>query len=263
MPYRSILSLLFLFIAQAGSAQCNPEEYARIFSEAVGLQSKEQFIQAKNCFEKVKVYACSQQEKDAADAAIDRLFEHMDQLRWKSDSTAPATYADDLAFKSSVVLERGDRATAFRLAEFAHRYVDGDNIHVIRALAEALYYNDKPSRAPLPRPIALEGHISWVTSVAFSPDGKLLASGSHDNMVKIWDWRSGKISATLKGHLSLVQSVAFSPDGQYLATGSYDKTVKIWNWHNGKEVATLEGHTSGVNSVAFSPDGKCLATGGG
>jgi WD40 repeat protein len=95
--------------------------------------------------------------------------------------------------------------------------------------------------------------------VAFSPDGKTLASGSDDNTIKLWDVATGKEQATLKGHTAWVASVAFSPDGKTLASGG-DTTVRLWDME-GKELATLKGHTKGVNSVAFSPDGKTLASG--
>ena len=83
-------------------------------------------------------------------------------------------------------------------------------------------------------------------SVAFSPDGKTLASGSEDKTIKLWDVATGKEQATLKGHTDAVSSVAFSPDGKTLASGSEDKTIKLWDVATGKEQATLKGHTRGV-----------------
>ena len=75
----------------------------------------------------------------------------------------------------------------------------------------------------------LSGHTSSVCSVAFSPDGTRLASGSDDQTVKLWDVRSGELVRTLSGHTSSVRSVAFSPDGTRLASGSDDQTVKLWD----------------------------------
>ncbi|KAK1776790.1 hypothetical protein QBC45DRAFT_204092 [Copromyces sp. CBS 386.78] len=107
----------------------------------------------------------------------------------------------------------------------------------------------------------LEGHSGTVSSVAFSPDGQRLASGSWDKTIKIWDPPSGSCLQTLKGHSDTVSSVAFSPDGQRLASGSGDKTIKIWDPASESCLQTLEGHSHTVSSVAFSPDGQRLASG--
>ncbi|ELS32234.1 MULTISPECIES: WD40 repeat domain-containing protein [Pseudanabaena] len=105
----------------------------------------------------------------------------------------------------------------------------------------------------------LEGHNKSVTSVAFSPDGKTIASGSNDKTIKLWNLE-GKELRTLIGHRNGVWSVAFSPDGKIIASGSSDYTIKLWNLE-GKELQTLTGHSNWVESVAFSPDGKIIASG--
>ncbi|KAK5657213.1 hypothetical protein OQA88_3271 [Cercophora sp. LCS_1] len=107
----------------------------------------------------------------------------------------------------------------------------------------------------------LEGHSSSVMSVAFSPDSKLVASGSRDKTIKIWDMATGACMQTLEGHGSFVRSVAFSPDSKLIASGSHDDTVKIWDTATGACMQTLKGHGSFVRSVAFSPDSKLVASG--
>jgi WD40 repeat protein len=106
-----------------------------------------------------------------------------------------------------------------------------------------------------------KGHTGLVFTVAFSPKGDVLATGSFDNTVKLWDFKSGKEKLTLKGHTAPVYSVAFSPDGTMIASASQDKTIRVWNPNDGKLIKELKGHGEIVDTVAFSPDSKTLASG--
>jgi RNA polymerase sigma factor (sigma-70 family) len=96
---------------------------------------------------------------------------------------------------------------------------------------------------------------------AFSPDGKLLASGGWNKVVEVYEAGTGKSVASLAGHKGPLQAGAFSPDGKLLATASRDATVGVWDVAQGKVAHVLKGHKSDVYALAFSPDGKVLASG--
>ncbi len=109
----------------------------------------------------------------------------------------------------------------------------------------------------------LPGHSSFVNSLAISPDGKTLASGSWDQTIKIWNLETGEFIDTLTGHSDRVNSVTISGDGKLLASGSSDETIKFWNLYTGELLFTFQGHSMEVNSVAISPNGRVIASSGG
>jgi WD40 repeat protein len=117
------------------------------------------------------------------------------------------------------------------------------------------------------------GHIDTVTSVAFSPGGKVLASGSKDTTVRLWDPSTSKELAKLVGHKGGILAVAFAPDGKTLASTSSDGTTRLWEVPGGRPLATLDGpkaggpgffldRAEGTTALAFSLDGKTLVAGG-
>jgi len=116
----------------------------------------------------------------------------------------------------------------------------------------------RPTESPVR---TLEGHADRVSSVTFSPDGKLLASGSDDKTIKLWNVATGAVVRTLVGHSESVTSVAFSPDGSLLASGSTDSTVRMWEVATDTVRILSDAERGGIYTVAFSSDGKLLASG--
>jgi WD40 repeat protein/class 3 adenylate cyclase len=112
-------------------------------------------------------------------------------------------------------------------------------------------------------PREFTGHTNFVWTVAFSPDGRYLATGSADKTARLWDLVTGQTIRVFTGHTAAIGGVAFSPDGKYLLTASDDSTARLWDIANGQTVKVFSGHTALVEAVAFSPDGKYIVTAGG
>ncbi len=172
-------------------------------------------------------------------------------------ATAERNQSAALAALSEVEAETGSPATAVRLAlatlpknlampdrPYA-RAAEGAALHALLHLQELRRFD----------------HPGGVRSVAYSPDGHTLATGSNDRAARLWDVATGREMSTLRGHEANVSSVAFSPDGRTVATGSQDKTARLWDVATGRELVVFRGNVSDIGAVAFSPDGRTLATG--
>ncbi|RXW23195.1 hypothetical protein EST38_g2668 [Candolleomyces aberdarensis] len=143
------------------------------------------------------------------------------------------------------------------------------------AASFALYFSGSPASSSTPHlyisslatwPQSVEPFRAWrahfprIPAVFTNGDGRWIASGSGDGMVRVWDATTGQVQSVLEGHIEIVLSVAFSSDGTLIASGSYDESVRVWDMATGKVRSVLEGHTDWVRSVAFSSDGTRIAS---
>ena len=154
------------------------------------------------------------------------------QEMWRLAEKAPPLYSKRLLLQLKnldFITDKEEQTSIENLQELASQCVEQESE------LKSLFYQAQMPQYPF--------HTKWVSCLAISPDGTLLASGSADRKVKLWSLASGQLLSTLRGHTEGVSYLAMSPDGTILASGSWDGTVKLWSLPSGKFLSTLEAHT--------------------
>jgi WD40 repeat protein/serine/threonine protein kinase len=191
-----------------------------------------------------------------------------EQNRLRQQAEANARKAQTAQANEATQRERAEAQAYVANLNLAQHAWEQNNVGLLRELLEETaanpdrgfewYYWQRRAHLELK---TLRGHIDAVSSVAFSPDGQWIVTGSYDHTAKIWEAATGKELHTLKGQKAQVNSAAFSPDGRWIVSGGHDGTAKVWDATSGQRLVTLKGHRSQVTSAAFSPDGQRIVTG--
>ena len=154
---------------------------------------------------------------------------------------------------------------SIRDSDFDSFGIQSLTIQTVNALGDDIFSDvfelvNREIRQPIAVLVDEDGGLIY--SVAFSPDGKLLASGGLDSIIRLWDVSSYELVTSLTAHTDQIYSVSFSPDGRLLASGSIDGTFKLWDVSSYELVTSIAAHKGGLYPAVFSPDGKLLASGG-
>jgi WD40 repeat protein len=176
-----------------------------------------------------------------------------------SDRTA-AVIEPDGEKNNETTQQDKEQLSSIPLNQYAH--IRSDSIPLRDAKNAHSMVSDGIERVRIGEVRRFLGHTAGVMSVLFSPDNKLIISGSRDRSIRIWSSATGTVVQKLEGHEAGIWGLAITKDQRLLASCGPDKTVRIWDMASGKNLNVLHGHTSWIYSVAFSSDGDFLLSGG-
>jgi hypothetical protein len=213
--------------------------------------------------ERQKVAALDQQEIAETQRAIaDQKAREAEEEKQRAEALARRAQAGELAVHAQNALANPldpSESLPLILAREAvlttwtvDRTVTANADAALRAAVDAA----PPYRMTLPP----HRHTEWVTSAAYSPDGRTIVTASGDQTARLWDAATGEHQRTLSGHTDWVTSAAYSPDGRTIVTASDDRTARLWDAATAEQLRTLSGHTDRVRSAAYSPDGRTIVT---
>jgi WD40 repeat protein len=224
-------------------------EVAELKNSAILAEEKGDITTALKLYEKVQELIEDQSVTTKITSLKQQIEEH--QKREKFNNL--------LIFARENNSRSGSKEALDALEEALTLYPDNNEALVLRAEIRSIL----PPEVDFHQELILKGHKDSVTSAVFSPDGKLIVSGSHDRTVRIWDSETGRCLKTLFGHTQSISVVAFSPDGVLIASGDrWGHTLKIWNVQTGACIYSVEGHSGDIHDLSFSPDGKLVVTAG-
>jgi WD40 repeat protein len=140
---------------------------------------------------------------------------------------------------------------------------DGSTLVLANSSGAVRFFSAITLRERASPPAPVQVHKGLTSSIQFSPDGRLMATGNFDGSVRLWDWHAGTVVAVLEGHQGWIGSVAFSPDGRRVLAGGQDGTVTFWNLADRQELVSFRRHPDLVTGLVFNRTGTRLVSSGG